>query len=334
VKKQKGKTMIRKLFSTHALGVLVMTVGMATVGYAESKGDPNPGHLRMALVNMKSLYSNSAKPEQNQATIQRNLERHLYFIDKAVGEGAEFVGFPELSVNGYAFGPNMTWLKLDGPEVRTLAEKAKEKKLYVSAGIAEIDDQGKKWNTQFILGPDGNLVGKHHKVWLTKETGVCEVGTEHNVFDVKGTKVGISTCADGSDYYNLKKLVDNGAKIIYGPHANTTGGTIAKWYNFRAKWGGQWDGKNAPGQTSNNGPQTDMPSGGWINQLKVHAALHNHAGLFNPEFAPPPGNDSNTGWASGSWFIGPDGQTLAQMPPSGNKADSKEFLLIHNVPIQ
>ena len=31
---------------------------------------------------------------------------------------------------------------------------------------------------------------------------------------------------------------------------------------------------------------------GWIAQLKVHAALHNHAGLFNPDFKPPAARDT------------------------------------------
>ena len=41
------------------------------------------------------------------------------------------------------------------------------------------------------------------------------------------------------------------------------------------------------------------------------------------------------GWAgqtSGQWFIGPDGSTLAQMPTSSNKQDSKEYVLICNLP--
>ena len=63
------------------------------------------------------------------------------------------------------------------------------------------------------------------------------------------------------------------------------------------------------------------------------AALQNHRGLYDPDFQPPAGNDRNTGWASGAWFIGPDGGTLAQMPPSTNRADSKEFVLIYNIPI-
>lgn len=42
---------------------------------------------------------------------------------------------------------------------------------------------------------------------------------------------------------------------------------------------------------------------------------------------------SNTGWASGARFIGPDGRTLAQMPVSAQKSDSKEGVLIWNVPL-
>jgi predicted amidohydrolase len=206
----------------------------------------------------------------------------------------------------------MTWLSLTGPEVKTLQQKAIDRGVYISAGLAEQDGAGKKWNTQIVIDPQGRLIARHHKIWLTKEKGHTEAGTEPTVFAVKGVKMGIATCADGSDRKNLQALVDQGARIIYGPHANTTGGTTAGWYRFRAAWAG---------------PE------GWIAQLKVHAALHNHAGLYNPDFHPPSGKDANTGWASGAWFIGPDGRTLAQMPSSTQKSESKEFVLIHNLPL-
>ncbi|MBV8878588.1 MAG: hypothetical protein JO332_01365, partial [Planctomycetaceae bacterium] len=133
---------------------------------------------------------------------------------------------------------------------------------------------------------------------------------EHRVFEVKGVKLGISTCADGTDRKNLEALVANGATIIYGPHANTTDGTTAGWYRFRAAWGGP---------------------DGWIAQLKVTAALHNHAGLYGTDVPAPAGADGNTGWAGGAWFIGPDGATLGQMPSSTQKSDSREFVLLRNV---
>ncbi len=290
---------------------LVLAAGL--LAQAEPpKADKNPGHLKMALVNLKCMTSAGADPEANRANIQANLKRHAYFIDRLSAQGAEFIGFPELSVNGYAFSDTLAWLSLTGPEVKVLQEKAIEKGVYLSAGIAELDADGKKWNTQFVIDPKGRLIGTHHKIFLTKEKGFVEAGSDHNVFEVKGARMGITTCADGTDRKNLQGLVDNGAQIIYGPHANTTGGTTAGWYRFRAAWGGP---------------------DGWIAQLKVHAALHNHGALYNPDFSPPSASDGNTGWASGAWFIGPTGETLAQMPSSTRKSDSKEFVLVYNIPL-
>jgi len=285
-------------------------VAWALLGQAAA--DPNPGHLKMALVNLKCVPSAGSDAEANKAAIQANLNRHLYFIDRLASEGAEFIGFPELSINGYDFSKNSTWLSIEGPEVQILQKAAADKRVYIAAGLAEQDPQSKRWNTHLVIDPKGKLLGSYHKICLTKEQGFVEKGSEHPVFEVKGVKMGITICADGSDRKNLEALVQNGAAIIYGPHANTTGGTTAGWYKFRSAWGG---------------PE------GWIAQMKVSAALHNHAGLYNPEFQPPPGNDANSGWASGAWFIGPDGRTLAQMPPSSQRADSKEHVIVCNVPL-
>jgi len=281
--------------------------------FAQSTPDPNPGHLRMGLVNLKCVTSAGPDAEGNQANIQANLKRHLSFIEKLAAEGVEFVGFPELSINGYAFSKTMAWLSLSGPEVKVLQKAAADKGIYIAAGLAEVDPDGKKWNTHIVIDPKGRIVGTHHKIWLTKEQGFVEAGSEHHVFEVKGAKMGMVICADGTDRKNLQALVDKGATLLYGPHANTTGGTTAGWYKFRAAWAG---------------PE------GWIAQMKVTAALHNHAGLYNPEFQPPAGNDGNSGWASGAWFIGPDGKTLAQMPPSPSRSDSREFVLVYNVPLK
>jgi predicted amidohydrolase len=311
-------------FTTSAMGgqamrrtVLVLVVAAAmtllpiTTSGAEG-ADAGPGELRVALVNIKSQYSDGPDAKTNAANITANLDRHLAFIDRAAAKGAEFVGFPELSVNGYHFSQNMTWLSLDGPEVKRLVAKAVERGVFVSAGIAEQDAAGKRWNTHFVIDPAGKVIGWHHKIWLTKEKGFVEAGDDHNVFDVKGLKVGIVTCADGTDEKNLQATVANGAKLIYGPHANTTGGTTSGWYKFRAAWGG---------------PE------GWVKKLGVYAALHNHAGLYGADVDPPAGRDANTGWASGAWFIGPDGATLAQTPASDKREDSREGVLLCDVPV-
>ncbi|MBI1833138.1 MAG: carbon-nitrogen hydrolase family protein [Planctomycetes bacterium] len=284
---------------------------MLAAGLADAR-PPNKGQLKMALVNIKSLYSDGPDAAVNQANIDANLKRHFYFIDKLAAAAVDFVGFPELSINGYRFSKTMTWLRLDGPEVKALQKKAIEKRIYISVGLAIQDADGKRWNVQIVIDPQGRIIAVHRKIYLTKEKDYVEAGTDHKVFDVKGIKMGIAICADGSDKANLQKLTANGAQLIYGPHANTTGGTTAGWYKFRASWAG---------------PK------GWIAELKVHAALHNHAGLYHPDFDPPAATGTNTGWASGAWFIGPDGATLVQMPASTQKADSRENVLIYSVTI-
>src|SRR5262245_49758609 len=111
--------------------VLVAFVGLVTAqapsGGAGQPAGKKDGHLRMALVNLKCLPSDTPDPQRNRANIEANLERHRYFINRLAAEGAEFVGFPELSVNGYRFSKTMTWLSLDGPEIKALQKIAIEK---------------------------------------------------------------------------------------------------------------------------------------------------------------------------------------------------------------
>jgi predicted amidohydrolase len=293
---------------------------------------PPEGSLRMALVSLRSVASDLPDPEQARKVLQANLDRHLYFIGKAAAAKARFVGFPELSINGYRFGPHMQWLRTDGPEVRRLADAAAEKKLYVSAGLAEVDADGRKWNTQIVIGPDGKLLGRQRKLWLTAEKGHVETSTEREVIPIDRHRLGISVCADGSDFANLKALVDKGATLIYGPHCNSTGSTLAGWYKFRARWGGPADGSTVELPTTNDGPKAAVPAGGWIATLKVHAALHNHAGRYNPAFDPPANPAGHERWAGGAWFIAPDGSTLSQTPSSAKREDSIEQLLIQDLP--
>lgn len=293
---------------------LTLLIGATSLTLAADAPAPTkPGHLRIGLVNLKCLTTDSADTQANTTNLAANVQRHVYFIERLAAQGVDFIGFPELSLNGYHFSTAMTWLRTDGPELKVLRDKAAEKKVYVAAGLAERDADGRRWNTHVIIGPGGDIIGQHRKIYLTKEKDLVEAGNEHRIFDVKGLKVGIAICADGSDRKNLDALVANGAQLIYAPHANTTGGTIAGWYKFRAAWAGE---------------------NGWIAQAKVFAALHNHAAHYAAEFEPPSKDDANTGWASGAWVIGPDGATLAQMPTSTARGDSKEFVLVYDVPIR
>src|SRR6187549_2828503 len=112
----------------------MMTSALLALLLVQSVPDPNPGHLKMGLVNLKCVTSAGPDAAANKANIEANLKRHLYFIEKLAAEGVEFVGFPELSINGYNFSATMAWLSLTGPEVGVLQKAAVDKGVYISAG--------------------------------------------------------------------------------------------------------------------------------------------------------------------------------------------------------
>lgn len=180
----------------------------------------------MALDNLKAFYSDSTD-------VEANLARRATLIDRLIAGGARFIGFPELSVNGDHFRKTMSWLKRDGPELAVLRDKAATKGVDVSAGVRERDGDGKPWNTPIAMDPRGKIIRSHRKNYLTKEIGFISPGVDRNVFEVKGMKMRIAICADGTDRKSLEALVANGTKIIHGPHANATGGTTAGGYWFR-----------------------------------------------------------------------------------------------------
>src|SRR5438876_11636819 len=84
----------------------LLTLTLTTLLVAQPTADRKPGQLRMALVNIKSVYSDGPDAKANRANIDANLARHAYFVGLLAPKGAEFVGFPELSVNGYHFSKN------------------------------------------------------------------------------------------------------------------------------------------------------------------------------------------------------------------------------------
>lgn len=115
---------------------------------------------------------------QREATV----DKASALIDKAAGEGAGLIVFPETYVPAY---PDWVWRTtpfsgkahalfarlLDQsvvvPSVTTdaLGEAAARASAYVSMGVNERDANGSTlYNTQLYFGPDGSLIAKHRKL--------------------------------------------------------------------------------------------------------------------------------------------------------------------------
>ena len=237
------------------------------------------GTLRMAAVSSKCAPGDMAA----------NVERHVLWTERAVAQGARFVGFPECSLTGYDFSPD-AGIALEGREVGAIVELARKHVIYLAAGLVERRD-GRRYNTQILAGP-GGLLGVMRKVNLTRtERSFFTAGTEFPVFDLDGVKVAIAICADATQFETVHLLALRGAQIIFVPHATYLQGTPQSWFEWRTdRWG--WFAKDCG----------------------VYLVGCNNAGRFET----PRERETDLRFASGALIIGPDGAVVRRSEPATN----------------
>lgn len=106
-----------------------------------------------------------AQVQPSLGDLERNLALHHAAIDEAVAAGVQVLVFPELSLTGY-FLKDQTAdaaLRLDAPELRSLAERSGE--VSIAVGFIERDPSGRLYNSIGFF-EDGLLLGVHRKVHL------------------------------------------------------------------------------------------------------------------------------------------------------------------------
>jgi len=168
--------------------------------------------LHAALVSMKHLTGD----------VEANLDRHFYWLEKAVGAGARFIGFPELSLTGWVEAPRQA-IALSHPALEALGRWAKTNRVYVATCLVERRGR-RRHNTTAFFGPGGRM-GVSRKINLVRsELRHYTPGREFAVLDVAGCRMAVATCADATYYemFHIPSLL--GAEVIFAPHANTLDG--------------------------------------------------------------------------------------------------------------
>ena len=102
------------------------------------------------------------------------LGRLLALLEEAAARGAELVVFPELAFT--TFFPR--WLvneatlesfferSMPNANVEALFDRARRLGVGFYVGYAELTDEGQRFNSAVLIGPDGTLIGKYRKVHL------------------------------------------------------------------------------------------------------------------------------------------------------------------------
>ena len=178
------------------------------VSFAKSDPPP-PRKVRLATIHFRP---NGGSPRANR-------EQFAPLIAEAARRGADLVVLPE-TLTYYHTGKPYTKVAepVPGPSTEYFGELARQHDLYIVAGLLERAGH-LVYNDAVLLGPDGQLVGKYHKVTLpTSEVeGGVAPGHEYPVFDTRFGKLGMMICYDGFFPEVARELTNRGAEVIAWP---------------------------------------------------------------------------------------------------------------------
>src|SRR3954447_10619998 len=157
-------------------------------------------------------------------------EAVVRYVEKAAGDGAQLVVFPE-----YLLGR----ITVPGPQTERIARAAAAGKIYVVVGCWEVFKDGSFANTALLFDRSGTIAGKYRKVhaavdhsegrppWSRPPQGKdddwfltndpewkMERGRDFPVFDLDFGRVGILTCYDGWFPESARILSLRGAELL------------------------------------------------------------------------------------------------------------------------
>jgi predicted amidohydrolase len=164
-------------------------------------------NLRIALIQMSC----------EKAAIAENLERTARYIAEAAAHGVDVVGFPEMSITGYADPTRQpeAIIRLDGPEVAQVVEMTRGLPLTVLAGLIEENPGNKPFITQVVIR-DGELLGLYRKRRIVdEEVEWFSPGNGVPVFVHGDLTFGIAICADIGSHEVFEACARQGAQIVF-----------------------------------------------------------------------------------------------------------------------
>ncbi|AOY76294.1 carbon-nitrogen hydrolase family protein [Clostridium formicaceticum] len=172
---------------------------------------------------------------------EENLIKAEEMIREAKSQEAKIVVLPEIFNCPYNSQSMLEMAETyPGETTSRLSNLAKELSLYIIGGSIAEKSKNKVYNTSFIFGPQGELLGRHRKMHLFdidikgkitfKESDVFEAGDEVTVVDTGFCKIGVAICFDMRFPELMRLMVLKGAEVIIVPAAfNTTTGP-AHWH--------------------------------------------------------------------------------------------------------
>ena len=168
--------------------------------------------IRVSLLHIAPVTSEVA---HNRGLVRRGTEL-------AAELGANWVVTPELCIPGYMFMNQIgtDWiLPQPDPWMDEYCGLVGQLGLTVFLSHPERDPATDNlYNTAFVIGPDGKIVGKHRKIKALRGAEAWSTaGTVIEPVECGGTEVGILVCADAYRNEVAEQLRDKGAQLYVSP---------------------------------------------------------------------------------------------------------------------
>ena len=171
---------------------------------------PAPRKVRLGTV---SRYPRGTKTAEN------NLKLFEQDIDEAGKQKADIVCLGEV-IN--FCGTYKQFIEMaepiPGPSTKSLGEMAKRNKLYIVAGLCEMDGKT-MYNTAVLIDREGKVAGKYRKTTIPMgeaDAGIAP-GTELPVFDTDFGRIGLMICWDLTFPEVARGLSAKGAEVLLMP---------------------------------------------------------------------------------------------------------------------
>ncbi|MFC6100533.1 carbon-nitrogen hydrolase family protein [Olivibacter domesticus] len=172
----------------------------------------------------------------------KSINDGLYWLEKLVKNAArkraEIICFPESFIPGY---PGMGYAIEERSS--TKLQLALEKVCLIAAENAITIIVPMDWhfangifNVAYVVSNRGEVLGYQTKNQLDpSEDDYWTAGTERNIFEVGGIKIGITICHEGFRYpESVRWAAQQGAQIVFHPHfvgSNIEGVQLTEWGN-------------------------------------------------------------------------------------------------------
>jgi len=164
---------------------------------------------------------------------EANLGKIRACVARAARARVAIIAFPECCVTGYWFLRHLSRDELtklaepvpEGHSSQALMALAKEHGMTVGAGLVEMGEDGRLYNSYVVAMPDGVL--RCHRKLHAFVSEYIDSGSEYTVFDTPhGCRVGVLTCYDNNIVENVRVTALMGAEVLLAPHQ--TGGCTSK----------------------------------------------------------------------------------------------------------